>query len=379
MNIQLNLTMLPLQVIDVSEFWKSKGTYSNDAWLFAVGIGIVIVLLLIVNILRTRFQISGLSGSQGSSNTNSPRRFSNLALHRMTNNMGMDRVQTKMLEFVLKNDAVTDPERSLNSPTLLDRHFKRAFRTIERTAISEDELNDRLAVLFAVRNIIEVSMNTTTTTSTRRIPENSAAVLSVGEINYPIKVISSQGDALIVQSPMSHSGGPVHFERGSRVSLSFYTKTSKGFSVDSRVLGSSETTSGPVLQLVHSGQIKRLSNRRFRRRQTVISTSFYCVYVEETGRRRRETKMTVDKRKFSGNILDISIGGCSIKTSAPLNTGQRLKIEFTREDNSIVVALGEVLRANRSGVCTIMNIKFLRIPRKSLNSINTMVYEYAER
>ena len=371
--ILFNLTMLPLQA-GVKDFqWRNPT--GNDTVIFAVSIGSIVLILIIVNMVRSRFNIPSLSGTQRSTNR---RFFSTFALHRITNSLGMDRNQTKMLEFVLKNDGVTDPERSLNSPNLLDRHFKRAFRTIEQTAISEDELNSRLAVLFSVRNIIETNLNTAMTTSTRNIPENTAAVLTVGKTNYPIKVISSRGDTLIVQNPMSSTGGPVHFPKGSKISLAFFTQSTKGFSVESRVMDSTETARGPVLQLVHSGQIKKLSNRRFRRRQTVISTSFYCVYVEDTGRR-KEKKMIVDKRKFSGNILDISIGGCSIKTNAPLNSGQRLKIEFTREDQSIVVALGEILRVDRSGVNAILRVRFLKVPRKSLNSINTMVYEYAER
>jgi len=102
------------------------------------------------------------------------------------------------------------------------------------------------------------------------------------------------------------------------------------------------------------------------------------VFVEE-GKGKKPGEMTMDKRRFAGNIMDISIGGCSIKTAVPVNNGQKLKIEFTREDDSIVAALGEVLRTNRTGTDTILNIKFLKVPRKSLNSINAMVYEYTDK
>jgi hypothetical protein len=43
-----------------------------------------------------------------------------------------------------------------------------------------------------------------------------------------------------------------------------------------------------------------------------------------------------------------------------------------------IAALGQVLRTNRSGISTIMHIKFLRIPRRSLNIINALVYEYVD-
>ena len=374
--LPLNIAMFPLQVYNVSEFWKSKQSQSNEAMYFVIAIGILIVTLVVVNLVRDKMKNSSPGGTQtGSSGA---RNFSIFTMSRIANSLGLDREQSKMLEFVLKSDGVTNPDRSLSSPNLLDRHFKRAFRLIERTSRSDEEMNSRLAILFATRNIIETNTGTSTTTSTRQIPDNSAAVLTVGEKNYPIRVITSRGDSLIVEHPLSALGGPVHFSRGSKVSLAFFTQTNKGFSVESRVLGTTDTLSGPALQLVHSGQIKRLSNRRFRRRQTVLSISFYSVHIEDTTGRKKDRKMVVDKRKLSGNILDISIGGCSIKSSAPLQTGQRLKIEFTREDNSIVVALGEILRTERAGVSTVMHVRFLKVPRKSLNSINAMVYEYAE-
>ena len=88
--------------------------------------------------------------------------------------------------------------------------------------------------------------------------------------------------------------------------------------------------------------------------------------------------MVVDKRRLTGNIIDISIGGCSIKTSVNVPSGQRLKIEFNHEGNVTVAVLGQVLRTNRSGISTIMHIKFLKVPRRSLNAINALVFEYAD-
>jgi len=373
MNSILINGLFPLQVPDPTFFNYEPGRKEN--LYFAIIIGAIILIIIILNILKNKFKIPALNGTQ--TGNRNPRKYSVMVMHRIASNLGLDRDQAKMLEFVFRNDGVSDPERSLNSPSLLDRHFKRAYRSIERTAISEDEINTRLGILFATRNIIETSAGSSSTTSTRQIPENAAAVLTIDDVNYPIRVISSRGDSLVVEHPLNSSGEPLRLPRGSKASLSFFTKSSKGFSVESRVLGSADTADGPVLQLVHSGQIKRLSNRRFRRRQIAISTAFYFVHTESTDNK-KNTKMVVDKRRFTGSILDISIGGCSLKTVAPANAGQRLKIEFTREDNSIVAALGEVLRTNRMGASTIVHVKFLKVPHRSLNKINAMVYEYSD-
>jgi len=370
------INMFLLQV-DLSDFSRGLNKSSSYVVFFLLGIGAIVILMLILNYLKNSNKVESLNktavGDEGQ------RRFSIFTFRRIATNLGLDKDQTNMLEFVFKCDNVTDLVRSFESPMLLDKHFKKAFRIIERTSISHDEMNNRLSVLFDTRNIIENKANSVSTTSTREIPENTAAVLALGDVSYPTRVISSKGDSLIVEHPLSSSGEPLDLQKGGLVSLSFFPEPNKGFAIDSRVLGATETIDGHhILQLVHSGQIKKLSKRRFRRRQTVITTAFYFVFMEE-GKGKKNAEMSIDKRRFSGNILDISIGGCSIKTSVPVNNGQKLKIEFTREDDSIVAALGEVLRTHRAGTDTIMNIKFIKVPRKSLNSINAMVYEYTDK
>ena len=374
MNIVSSLSMYPLQVSYRDIHWPQP-TGTQVLIFFAV-VGAVIFLLVLLSALRKSQKFSFLNENYQPRQDNR-RGFSVFTMHRIANNLGLSRDQAKMLEFVLRNDGVSDPARSMNSPHLLDRHFKRAYRSVERTSISDEELNSRLSVLFSIRNIIEANMGTVTTTSTRQIPDNAAAILAIGDKNYPIRVISSRGDSLVVENPTDINGNPLHLARGSKVSLSFFTQSNKGFSVESRVLESSTSPNGPILQLVHSGQIKKLSHRRYRRRQTVFSTAFYHVRVEE-GVRKKDKRMVVERQRYSGSILDISIGGCSIKTTALVSAGKRIKIEFTREDNSVVVALGEILRTNRAGINTIMHVRFLKVPRKSLNSINAMVYEYAD-
>ena len=355
-------------------WWKVVD--SGNAWMFVIGIMALVLIMVILLNMRKKVKDSILNDTKrGDAN---PRQFSLISLNKIITNLELDKEQGKMLEFVLKTDNVSDPARSLNSPNLLDRHFKRAYRLIEKTSVTEEELHNKLSVLFATRNIIETNTGTVTATSTRQIPENSAAVLIIGESSYPVKVISSRGDSLVIENPVDENNTPIQVDRGSKASLSFFTKTnSKGFSVESRILGASNSSGIPVIQLVHSGQIKKLSHRRFRRRQTIIATAFYFVTIDENAQK-GENKLIVDKRRFNGNIMDISIGGCSIKTVSPVNSGQMLKIEFTRDDNSVIAALGEVIRTNTTGTNTIMHIKFLKIPKRSMNVINAMVYEYSE-
>jgi hypothetical protein len=363
---------LQIQLQDFSTQTNSKGVIS-----FVIGLGVFVVVLVVINIIKTRYNPPVLSRGTGGGAV-AGRHFSSFALHRIANNAGLNRDQTRMLEFVLRNDGVADVERSINSATLLDRHFKRTYRIIERSANTDEEAQERLSLLFSTRNLLEASGGGGGgISSTRQIPEKSAAVLTVNQESYSVKIISSKGDHLVVDNPQNALGTPIRLARGGKVILSFFTRSSKGFSFETRILGVSDSADGRVLQLIHSTQVKRLSQRRFRRRQTVISANYYYVRVEETGHR-KEKKMVVDKRRMAGNIMDISIGGCSIKTNVAVPSGTRLKIEFVSVNDTNAAVLGQVLRTNRSGASTIMHIKFLRVPRKSMNAINAFVFEYAD-
>jgi hypothetical protein len=347
------------------------------ATILLVVIGAVIVISLAVGFIR-----NGIQGGGGRGRTAvTPRKFNAFTLRRIANTYGLDKDQTHLLEFVFRNDSVSDPERVMRNAALLDKHFKRAYRTIEQNAETEEEAQQRLVGLFSLRNAIEGNpAGGGSAASTSQLAENTAAVLSTGKESYPVRVISAKGEFVVVESPRNALGTPVRIPKGSKVSLSFFTKSSKGFSFDSKVVAAADTPHGPGLQLSHSGKAKALAQRRYRRKQVVASCVFYFVFVEtaKTGNK-KVPKLMVDSRRFVGTIQDISIGGCSIKTSAPVQVGSRLKIDIDYSDDSTITVLGQALRTNRTGaVGTIIHIKFLKVPRKAFNNINALVFGYDE-
>jgi hypothetical protein len=123
--------------------------------------------------------------------------------------------------------------------------------------------------------------------------------------------------------------------------------------------------------------MKPLAKRKFRRKTTDIHCEFYFVKIEETGTgRKKTTRLVVGNKKYNGMIKDISVGGCSLKTSAPIPIGSRLKIVIDYDDNHVINVLGQVIRTNRSAAGTILHIKFLKVPRRAFNSISTLVFGY---
>ena len=348
-----------------------------EGMILLIAVGAVIVFSLLFHIIRNGVSTS-VTGSKSKTSV-TPRKFNVFTLYRIAQTYGLDRDQTRLLEYVFRMDAVADPERVMANPALLDRHFKRAYRAIERNSESDEDAQQRLVKLFSLRNIIEAAPGLTSTSS-GKVTENTPAILVYNNENYPVKVIVTRGQNMVTEIPRNALGTPVRLSKGSRVTLSFFTKSSKGFSFDGHVLGTVDTTQGPGLQISHTGKIKPLVKRMYRRKQTSISCEFFLVFLEESGSgRNKKSKLVVDSKRFTGSVLDVSIGGCSIKTPAPIQVGSRLKISIDYDDNFMIKVLGQVIRSNRSGPTgSILHVKFLKVPRKAFNSISAHVFGYDE-
>jgi len=353
--------LFPLQV--TAKDFNMDPTFTPKDLIIA---GVILTVIIFVVIINSILKKKGPSGKGSGSGL-----FSGFALHKIARNIGLNNDQANMLSYVFKLDQVMDHEKSINNPALLDRHFRKAYRIIEHGSASEPENQRRLAVLFSTRNILENSV-IGGISSTRQIRDDTPLTISSGKDKINVHVLSTKGDYLVVDSPRNVLGSQIKIQKGTKIPILFFNKSNKGFAFETRVMGYSTYNGHPSMQLAHSVHIKFLSQRRYRRRHSVIACSMYLVYVEGSGKKQR---LVVDKRRLQGNIADISVGGCSIKIMAPVQVGARFKIEFIQGDVN-VAALGQVLRSNRAGMNTVIHVKFIKIPQKSMNAVNAFVYEY---
>ena len=349
----------------------------RQALIVLIGIGVVIALAILIRFITSGMDLSVSTAARGKRPL-APRKFSAFTLHRIASAHGLNREQKKLLEYVFRNDAVSDPERVMDNLPLMDRHFRRAYRSIEKNSETDEDAQDRLAKLFSLRNIIEVTAGSIDA-SRPRLSESTPAVLAMEKDSYPVKVLISRGQSVVVDVPKNSLGSPIRIKKGTAATLSFFTKSSNGFSLSGQVIGSIETDHGTGLQINHTGKLKPLVKRMYRRKQVSIQSEFSIVHISDLGSKKQPKKMFVDPRKFTGMILDISAGGCALKASAQIPAGTRLKITIDHDDSHFIHVLGQVIRTNRSGgMGTILHIKFLKVPRRAFNSISALVYGYAD-
>ena len=366
----LNIHILyPLQV-DPSAFAFGGETNPRQVLIFLGVLIAIIAILVFFNSLKSK--PAGKKGrSVSASQSASSGLFSSFALRRFAKSIGLDSDQTKMFTFVLKADNALEPEKSVSNPVLLDRHFRKAYRIIEQSSGSDEDVQNKLSLLFSTRNVLE---NTPIggLASSHKLKDTTQLIISSDKEKHEVSILSNRTDALAVESPLNALGSIKKMDKGTKITVMFFSKNNKSYIFETRVIGYSTVHGQKALLLAHSNQIKLLAQRRFRRRATAFQCSVFLVNVEGKG---KNQKLVVDKRALSGNITDISMGGCSIKMKAPVPVGAKIKIEFSNGINNLA-ALGQVLRTNRMGMISILHIRFLKVSRKSMNQINAFVYEY---
>jgi hypothetical protein len=121
---------------------------------------------------------------------------------------------------------------------------------------------------------------------------------------------------------------------------------------------------------------KHSTLRRYIRKEASISCN--CSLVNEVDIKQNGKtvkKLVLTHTVFQGTIINISAGGCAIKSSLKIKAGIKLKIDFTLGKSKAAV-LGEIIRINRDVAGSIFHIRFLQVLPKSFCVINAFIFDY---
>jgi len=215
--------------------------------------------------------------------------------------------------------------------------------------------------------------------STRQLrPRTTLSFISKDETNYPSVVTGVEPGGLAVDPPPDALGRPIHFHRGTKLTVYFYGTGHQGYTFRTRVRGYEELRGKLVMVIKHSDSITSLPSRRHQRRDLREACTFRRVRVEVRKERGKSLKdVFVENLPFPGTAVDISAGGMSIQTANPLDAQEYLKIEFDVGEGNFT-AFGIVVRTNRLRGGGVMHVRFVKISRKAINSVLSYVYGYSD-
>ena len=338
-------------------------------------LGILVLIGIIAGIVQAVRKGPTSTSSRSQSGSGGKRTFSVIAFNRVAKAYGLNRREKKLLSYVFRNASVDDPERVLQRPTLLDRYFKMAYHAITKSMSDQNDINERLSELFSLRNMLDIAP-VGMISSTRQIEDDTPVMFTMDKKNFQSKVISTRDSSIVVACPTNNLGTLIRIPLGTRITVSFLTGINLGVSFETKMTETRQTPFGMGVAFPHTNKLRRLAQRKSRRKEFSMPCYFFVIITEQVGTgKAKKTKMTVDKQRIKAIMEDISAGGCSIKSPLMIATGTRLKIQLPYDDGTIT-CLGQVLRVSREAMRLILHIKFIKVPQKSYNAINALVFDF---
>ncbi|NOY10160.1 MAG: PilZ domain-containing protein [Spirochaetes bacterium] len=346
---------------------------TKSMWIFAIVVAVFVILLFIGNFI---------SAKKTSKTPAQRKRYSRYIFKQMARSMGLQKSHIEILEHLVKATKVKQPMLVFSSAGLLDDVLKKGLYSLQRRKNTNEETKEKnISQLFQIKQIIERnSKNKIGIKSSHLVkPGQSVVMLPEHGGQYPGKVLSNLRDMLACTIAKDGSGGELRWKRGTKLKVIFWREHDAGYSFLTKVLGYDAIKGQPAVFIQHSKTLRREQQRKFRRKPLERPCFFFPIKIIELGEGRRAKKRAVvqNNQRILGTIIDISAGGCSIRTLTPLNRGSLVKIEFDIDRKLPITAFGKVRRVRKEEIRGgIMHVMFTRVSGKNLNEIYSYVYNY---
>jgi c-di-GMP-binding flagellar brake protein YcgR len=311
------------------------------------------------------------------------RKYGRYVFQRMAKNIGLQRHHVEILEYLIRVCNVRQPFLIFSNTGLLDDMLKKGIYALHQNSkLGEEERERRLTYLFQIKQIIERNarkgLGVRSTIMMR--PGQSVSITTESGGRYNTRVVSTLKDMIALEAVNDETGTQIRWPRGTRIKVNFWRESDAGYAFESKVLGYDKMRGTLCVLVHHARTMKREQQRRYRRSPIHRPCFFFPVLVVDSGSgRRREKKAVVQTtRRYLGNLLDISAGGCSINSIYPLKAGSLCKIEFELARRQRISVFGKVKRIRKSGVRGgVMHIMFTKLSSRYLNQIYLYVYDFS--
>jgi c-di-GMP-binding flagellar brake protein YcgR len=311
------------------------------------------------------------------------RKYGRYVFHRMAKNIGLQKHHIEILEYLIRVCNVRQPFLIFSSSGLLDDVLRKGIYALhQNTKLSEEDRERRLTYLFQIKQIIERTtrrgIGVRSTIMMR--PGQSVTVSTETGAKYNTKVVSNLRDMMALAAVQDDAGSQIRWPRGTRLKINFWRESDAGYAFESKVLGYDKIKGTQCILVHHARTLKREQQRKYRRSPIHRPCFFFPVLIVDSGSGRRAEKKAVVQttRRYLGNLIDISAGGCSVNSIYPLKPGSLCKIEFELARRQRITVFGKVKRVRKTGFRGgVMHIMFTKLSSRYLNQIYLYVYDFS--
>ena len=335
-----------------------------------------IVFLVIIIVLIGLFVLYGIRSGGNSSKS------SGFSLRKQSKLHGLTPDHYRILKHAIRDLKIQTPSVLFTNGRFLNNTLKQLLVKIEGSSYPETTKEALKAELFEIKaRITHENPALKTAISTKSMPMNQEVTLySKSYPPFRSEMTGKTTEVLAINLPRDSQGEWIQYKTGTPIKVRYIRDEDKVFSFVSTIRDIREIEGIMKLLLPHTSEVKRVQLRKSPRKEFHRSTFFYKVDVTTDGKGRKEVrKAVVDKnRRFSGNMEDISAGGCSLFTRSPLQVGSLIMLTFDISKGTAVNVFGKVRNLRREKSGTLMHLMFTRVSTKHLNEIRSFIYGFTE-
>jgi len=348
--------------------WQLQRGYNTST---AIAVGVLLLFIVIIII------ISAVAHAR----RGNPEAYRRGTFLRKAMAMGLSKREAKILEELIETYKPKNPWQIFNNGELLDNMLKRAIQDINSRSYAENIKDMEKNSLYRIKQIIERNsqVKQAVTSSKQLAVGQNVAISPEDGGRYQSRVSANLRDVIALDIPVDQNGNQVRWKTGTTVKVFFWKKNGQGYIFETKVSGYNAVKGVSKLLVRHSNQVREAQQRKYRRKPIERPVYFYAVKIMPTGMEANAPKRAVidSKRGTLGTILDLSSGGCSIKTNYPLLKGELIKVEFDTDKKNTITAFGKVRHVRKTApMGGIMHIQFTRLSQTSLRRINSYVYDF---
>ncbi|MDC7228024.1 MAG: PilZ domain-containing protein [Spirochaetales bacterium] len=346
---------------------------------------IVIIGVILLIVLAGRFAGGGngsrkSSGRSGSSSSK-PKKFNRRSFIRKASSFGLTKVQCNTLANLVVKYKMKNPYLVFSHSNQLDSLLRKSITEIESQVSSDQVKEAQKITIFRIKQTIERNSNRSKSfSSTGSIPNGQTIAISPASGGrFQSKINTNLKNYISATIPENQSGSQVRWKKWTPVKVFFWKRNGQGFTFDSKVTGYSVIRGVPSVLLQHSTKVKQAQQRKFRRRELSRPAYFFPVKVVPVGVGKKAKKRAIveSDRGALGTLVDISAGGCAIKSTKPVPKAGLIKLQFETGEGHSIWCFGKVINIRKAApMGGTMHIVFTKVTHKNLNSINSFVYDY---
>lgn len=339
---------------------------------------VTVIFLLMVNYLVIKLKASN---SSQKNNSKKPTTLSDI--NKITSIYNLTKEQKDFLIQICKNKQIPNLELNLHSENFCNNFFMTEYYEIRKNEkkLSENEVENKIAVLFALRQKIEnAKKNLSNLSSSIAIPEGHFLFLyDNSKEQYKCEIVKNTKDYIIISIPKNILGKEFKPEPLTKLTLYYQTSFGSAYILDSRMIRSEFINDEEQLVITHSNHLKCYQRRKYKRIDINNNCNFSAVKTS-ISTKDKDKKINYEplERKHHGKLVEISAGGCSILTDLNIKEKQYIYIEFNLDEKSSDNCIGLIVNTeqNNAESSYILHIVFVNINKKTRNRIFSKVYEY---